>query len=104
MELHTFSSLTEEFLQQYKGAMDEADVPVVFFSPHAIALKRLPTITETMVLKAFGNANIKVFTDSEALHQALLAMDWHNANLLMMSSGNFNGIDFALLAKEVLGK
>ena len=104
MELHTFSSLTEEFLQQYKGAMDEADVPVVFFSPHAIALKRLPAITEEMVLKAFGNANIKVFTDSEALHQALLAMDWHNANLLMMSSGNFNGIDFALLAKEVLGK
>jgi len=104
MELHTFSSLTKAFLQQYQGAMDEADVAIVFFSPHAIALKRLPAITEEMVLEAFGNENIRVFTDSEAMHNALKAMDWHNANLLMMSSGNFNGIDFDVLAREVLKK
>jgi UDP-N-acetylmuramate: L-alanyl-gamma-D-glutamyl-meso-diaminopimelate ligase len=104
MELHTFSSLTEEFLQQSHGAMDEADVAIVYFSPHAIALKRLPPITEEMVLEAFGNERIKVYTDPEVLHQALLAMNWQDANLLMMSSGNFNGIDFGVLAKEVLGK
>ena len=104
MELHTFSSLTKEFLLQYKGAMDEADLAIVFFSPHAIALKRLPAITEEMVLEAFGNKNIRVYTDSEILYRDLLELNWHNANLLMMSSGNFNGIDFALLAKAVLGK
>jgi len=104
MELHTFSSLTKEFLMQYKGAMDEADVAIVYFSPHAIELKRLPAITEAMVLEAFGNENICVYTDSDTLYRDLLSMDWHNANLLMMSSGNFHGIDFALLAKEVLGK
>jgi UDP-N-acetylmuramate: L-alanyl-gamma-D-glutamyl-meso-diaminopimelate ligase len=104
MELHTFSSLTKEFLLQYQGAMDEADVPIVFFSPHAIALKRLPAITEEMVLEAFGNKNIRVYTDSEVLYNDLIAMNWHNANLLMMSSGNFHGIDFGLLAKKVLGK
>jgi UDP-N-acetylmuramate: L-alanyl-gamma-D-glutamyl-meso-diaminopimelate ligase len=99
MELHTFSSLTKEFLMQYKGAMDEADVAIVYFSPHAIELKRLPAITEAMVLEAFGNKNIRVYTDSDTLYKDLLLMDWHNANLLMMSSGNFHGIDFALLAK-----
>jgi len=104
MELHTFSSLTKEFLMQYKGAMDEADVPIVFFSPHAIELKRLPAITEEMVLEAFGNKNIRVYTDSDVLYKDLLGMDWHNANLLMMSSGNFHGIDFAQLAKAVLEK
>jgi UDP-N-acetylmuramate: L-alanyl-gamma-D-glutamyl-meso-diaminopimelate ligase len=104
MELHTFSSLTKEFLMQYKGAMDEADVAIVYFSPHAIELKRLPAITEAMVLEAFGNENIRVYTDSDTLYKDLLSMDWHNANLLMMSSGNFHGIDFVLLAKEVLGK
>ena len=104
MELHTFSSLNQEFLQQYRGAMDEADVAIVFFSPHAIAQKRLPAITEEMVLKAFGSKNISVYTDSEAMYKALTAMNWHNANLLMMSSGTFNGIDFGALAREVLGK
>lgn len=104
MELHTFSSLTKEFLQQYRGAMDEADVAIVFFSPHAIALKRLPAITEEMVLEAFGNENIRVYTDSEAMRKDLTTMNWQDANLLMMSSGTFNGIDFAQLAKEVLGK
>ncbi|MDP4292273.1 MAG: Mur ligase family protein, partial [Bacteroidota bacterium] len=104
MELHTFSSLTGEFLLQYKGAMDAADVAIVYFSRHAIALKHLPPITEEMVLEAFGNENIRVYTDSEVLYQDLLDMQWHNANLLMMSSGNFNGIDFNLLAKAVLGK
>ena len=104
MELHTFSSLTKEFLMQYKGAMDEADVAIVYFSPHAIELKRLPAITEAMVLEAFGNDNIRVYNDSDTLYKDLLSMEWHNANLLMMSSGNFHGIDFALLAKEVLGK
>jgi len=104
MELHTFSSLTKEFLMQYKGAMDDADLAIVFFSPHAIALKRLPAITEEMVLEAFGNENIKVYTNSEVLYKDLLEMNWHNANLLMMSSGNFDGIDFKVLAQKVLGK
>ena len=102
MELHTFSSLTQEFLQQYKGAMDEADLAIVFFSPHAIALKRLPAITSEMVLAAFGNPNIKVYTDSDILQKDLLAMSWNQANLLMMSSDNFHGIDFAELAKGIL--
>jgi UDP-N-acetylmuramate: L-alanyl-gamma-D-glutamyl-meso-diaminopimelate ligase len=104
MELHTFSSLTKEFLLQYQGAMDEADVAIVFFSPQAIALKRLPAITEEMVLEAFGNRNINVYTDSDVLYGDLLSMNWDNANLLMMSSGNFHGIDFGQLAKAVLGK
>ncbi len=104
MELHTFSSLTQEFLQQYNGAMDKADVAIVFFSPHAIELKRLPAITPDMVLAAFGNPNIKVYTDSDILQEDLLKMNWTQANLLMMSSGNFHGIDFAQLAKTILDK
>jgi UDP-N-acetylmuramate: L-alanyl-gamma-D-glutamyl-meso-diaminopimelate ligase len=31
MELHTFSSLTEEFLKEYNGAMNEADEAIVYF-------------------------------------------------------------------------
>ena len=101
MELHTFSSLTQEFLQQYAHSMDEADVRYVYFSQHALQLKKLPSLDPEEVKKAFGG-NVEVFTDSAAMVAKVKAMEWENANLLMMSSGNFDGIDFAALADEIL--
>ena len=101
MELHTFSSLTQEFLQQYAHSMDEADVRYVYFSQHALQLKKLPPLNPEEVKKAFGG-NVEVFTDSTAMVTKVKAMEWKNANLLMMSSGNFDGIDFAQLADEII--
>ncbi len=101
MELHTFSSLTQEFLQQYAHSMDEADVRYVYFSQHALQLKKLPPLDPEEVKKAFGG-NVEVFTDSAAMVAKVKAMEWKSANLLMMSSGNFDGIDFNQLADEVL--
>ena len=40
--------------------------------------------------------------DSTAMVAKIKAMQWNNANLLMMSSGNFDGIDFAALSDEIL--
>lgn len=102
MELHTFSSLTPEFLSQYAGCMDQADVPIVYFNPHAVAHKKLPPLDPEKVRKAFCNNDIKVFTDSQAMRQYLMEQQWTNANLLMMSSGNFDGIDFAELANLIV--
>ncbi len=101
MELHTFSSLTQEFLQQYAHSMDEADVRYVYFSQHALQLKKLPPLDPDEVRKAFGG-NVEVFTDSAAMVAKVKAIEWKSANLLMMSSGNFDGIDFNQLAEEVL--
>ena len=101
MELHTFSSLTQEFLQQYRATMDEADVRCVYFSQHALQLKKLPPLDPEEVRKAFGG-DVEVFTDSTVMVAKVKAMDWQNANLLMMSSGNFDGIDFAALAEEII--
>ena len=101
MELHTFSSLTQEFLQQYKGAMDEADVRYVYYSKHALQLKKLPDLHPDEVKAAFGG-NVDVFTDSSIMVDKIKNMQWNNANLLMMSSGNFDGIDFNQLADEIL--
>ena len=118
MELHTFSSLTQEFLQQYAHAMDEADVRYVYFSQHALQLKKLPPLDPEAVRKAFVGdpegepntdrnqnhavRNVEVFTDSAAMVAKVKEMEWQNANLLMMSSGNFDGIDFAVLADEII--
>ena len=119
MELHTFSSLTQEFLQQYKNAMDEADVRYVYYSKHALQLKKLPDLHPDEVKAAFGG-NVEVFTDSKRLLDCLIALmhEWltrqhsnnqtikqssnQGVNLLMMSSGNFDGIDFAQLADEII--
>lgn len=102
MELHTFSSLTEEFLRQYNGSMALADEAIVYFNPHTIAHKKLQPITEEQVLKAFGGKNIKVYTHSASLLDDLQKKDYTNKNLLMMSSGNFDGIDFKELADRVV--
>ena len=81
--------------------MDEADVRYVYFSQHALQLKKLPPLDPEEVKKAFGG-NVEVFTDSAAMVDKVKAMEWKDANLLMMSSGNFDGIDFAALAEEII--
>ena len=104
MELHTYSSLSQEFLSHYKGTMDSADLPVVYFNPHAIKLKKLDPITRVDILKAFQNENLEVFDDSNELKAFLLQQNWKNTNLLMMSSGNYDGIDLQELADTILGQ
>ena len=97
MELHTFSSLNEEFLKQYTGCMDEPDTAIVYFSPEAIAHKKLEPISKEQVHTAFGRENLLVFTNSIELEEYLKSLNWKNKNLLMMSSGTFDGIEFGEL-------
>lgn len=101
MELHTFSSLNETFLAEYDGAMNDADEAIVYFNPHTIAHKKLKPITEEQVLKYFNRKDLKVFTDSKALEDYLKSKSLKNNVLLMMSSGNFDGIDFKKLSLEL---
>ena len=97
MELHTFSSLSEDFLQQYAHCMDEPDMAIVYFSPAAIAHKNLDPITKEQVHVSFARDDLMVFTDSQKLQYYLKSLNWNCQNLLMMSSGNFDGIDFETL-------
>ena len=98
LELHTFSSLNPEFLPQYQGTMDDADEAWVYFSPNAVAHKKLPALSKADVAAAFG-PGVRVFDSSESLQLALE----NPANIkamALMSSGNFGGIDLeATLAK-----
>ncbi len=102
MELHTFSSLNKTFLEQYSGSMAAADEAIVYFNHHTIAHKKLPPITETEVKEAFGG-HIKVFTDTQVLQNYLLNKNWVDTNLLLMSSGNFNGIDLDTFGQKLVG-
>ncbi|RUT73527.1 UDP-N-acetylmuramate--L-alanine ligase [Ancylomarina longa] len=101
MELHTFSSLKKEFLPQYKHSMSLADEAIVYFNPKTIEHKKLEPITTEQVTEAFGTVNLKVYIDSEKMKQDLLSMEFKNANVLLMSSGNFSGVNLLQLAENI---
>jgi UDP-N-acetylmuramate: L-alanyl-gamma-D-glutamyl-meso-diaminopimelate ligase len=91
-ELHTYSSLNKDFLAEYAGTMDPADEKIVYFNPHAIAIKKIEPITKEQVRKSFGQG-VTVYDDISGLREQLRRSSWDNTNLLMMSSGNFDNLD-----------
>lgn len=97
MELHTFSSLNARFLDEYKGSMEEADRPFVYFNPHTIEHKKLEPITEGQVLKAFDKEGLEIFSDPESLLSAVQSATVGKTVVLMMSSGTFDGVRTDLL-------
>ena len=102
LELHTFSSLSEDFLPLYKGTLDKATWPYVYFSHHALELKKLPPLSKEDVKRYFCNEKLKVFDDSNAMFDEIKRAELNNPVLLFMSSGNFDGHDMTELAKEIL--
>jgi UDP-N-acetylmuramate: L-alanyl-gamma-D-glutamyl-meso-diaminopimelate ligase len=94
LELHTYSSLNAEFLKEYKGALDAADVAVVFYSPHAVEIKKLETVTEQQIADAFKRDDLIIYTNPEDFKAYLFNQNYTNKSLLLMSSGNYGGLDF----------
>jgi len=93
LELHTYSSLNAEFLPLYHNAMDAAGAAIVYFNPHALQIKRLPGISAEAIRSAFGRNDLEVYSDSEKLALRLKQEPREKRIFLMMSSGNFDGID-----------
>lgn len=102
-ELHTFSSLNKDFLSEYAGTMDPADEAVVYFSSHALELKRLPPLKSDMILDGFANRGIQVINSKKALEEWLDSRNYHDACLLFMSSGDFDGLDSVTFARRITG-
>ena len=94
LELHTYSSLNEEFLKEYVGTLDKADVAVVFYSPHAVKIKRLKEVSEQQIATAFQRDDLIIYTDPKEFKTFLFEQDLKDTTLLLMSSGNYGGLDF----------
>lgn len=102
MELHTFSSLNKDFLPHYKNTMLAADRAFVYFNPEVLNHKQLPKIAKEEVANAFNHPNLIVFTESAKLVEEIKKIEWRNRNLLIMTSGNFSGVDLKELASEIV--
>ena len=94
LELHTYSSLNAEFLKEYKGALDAADVAVVFYSPHAVEIKKLKEVTHEQIANAFERDDLIIYTNPDDFKQFLFSQNFDNKALLLMSSGNYGGLNF----------
>ena len=101
LELHTYSSLNEAFLKEYKGAMDSADEASVFYSKHALELKRMPDLPTEIVKKGFAKQNLQVFNNRPELENWLQALDYKNSVTVFMSSGNYDGMDTENFARRI---
>lgn len=100
IELHTFSSLNKEFLGEYAHAMDEADTAIVFIDKKTFEQKKMDPYPAETVRDAFERADLMFYNDPSELQKYLENIELDNANLLMMSSGNFGGIDLQELSKK----
>lgn len=100
MELHTFSSLKKEFLPHYIHSMQMADEALVYYSPEVVEHKKLAPISKELVLEGFGG-NVHVMNSTNEVLDFIRSKQWNNSVLLMMSSGNFDGIDYDKLGEEI---
>ncbi|CAM3639833.1 Mur ligase family protein [Flavobacterium gelidilacus] len=94
LELHTYSSLNAEFLKEYQGALDSADVAVVFYSPDAVKIKQLEEVTYDQIAQSFEREDLIIYTNPKEFKDFLFAQNFDNSALLLMSSGNYGGLDF----------
>lgn len=101
LELHTYSSLNADFLCQYQHALDAADEAVVFYSPDAVAIKQLENISAQQIKEAFNRNDLQVFTNPKAFSDYLFSLNLKDNALLLMSSGNYGGLDFEKLCTSI---
>ncbi|MCL8006586.1 UDP-N-acetylmuramate--L-alanine ligase [Gelidibacter japonicus] len=94
LELHTYSSLNANFLKEYKGTLDAADIAVVFYSPHAVEIKKLKEVTQAQIANAFERDDLIIYTNPDDFKNFLFSQNFDNKVLLLMSSGTYGGLDF----------
>lgn len=94
LELHTYSSLNAEFLFEYKGALDFADKAVVFYSPHAVKIKQLDEVTKEQIANAFKRDDLIIYTNPAEFKEFLFSQNLDQTAVVLMSSGNYGGLDF----------
>ncbi|MXV15957.1 UDP-N-acetylmuramate--L-alanine ligase [Hufsiella ginkgonis] len=102
IELHTFSSLNRDFLKEYEGSMKLANEAIVFIDKHTFEQKKMQEFSESEVKAAFGDNKLKFFNNTETLERFLSSLNYKGKNLLLMSSGNFGGMNLQELAETAV--
>ncbi|EAR02141.1 UDP-N-acetylmuramate--L-alanine ligase [Maribacter sp. HTCC2170] len=102
LELHTYSSFNPDFLKEYRGALDAADEAIIFFLPESVKIKKLKEVTPEQISSAFERNDLKIYTESSAFKDFVFNKEYENSVLLLMSSGNYGGLDLGAV-KALIG-
>ena len=81
--------------------MSQCDTAIVYYNPEKVKQKDLETLKDSEIKDAFNNQKTMVFTDESKLEQYLTSFSWQNMNLVLMSSGNFNGLNLSQLVQKL---
>jgi UDP-N-acetylmuramate: L-alanyl-gamma-D-glutamyl-meso-diaminopimelate ligase len=101
LELHTYSSFNPEFLKEYKGALDAADVAVVFYLPESVRIKKLAAVSAEQISSAFQRGDLEIHTNATTFKNFVFEQNFDNSILLFMSSGNYGGLDLNEVKSKV---
>jgi UDP-N-acetylmuramate: L-alanyl-gamma-D-glutamyl-meso-diaminopimelate ligase len=101
LELHTYSSLDSEFLNQYMGSLDAADQAVVFYSPHSVKIKKLKSVSKDQIELAFKRNDLIIYTNADDFKEFITSLDYVNKTVVLMSSGSYGGLDFDIIKELV---
>ena len=101
LELHTYSSFEPEFLKGYSGALDAADKAVVFYLPESVAIKKLAPVSPQQIASAFERSDLNILTDASAFRDVVFDLEYKDTVLLLMSSGNYGGLDLDAMIDKV---
>ncbi|MNE54655.1 hypothetical protein D3C80_1494520 [compost metagenome] len=81
--------------------MSSADTAIVYIDEKTFQHKRLEPFSKEDVQIAFKRADLLFFDNSERLKEYFHRVNFYRTNLLLMSSGNFGGVDLVNLAREL---
>lgn len=101
LELHTYSSLNADFLEQYQQTLQAADIASVFYSPKSVAIKNLQELSASQIKVAFQREDLQVFTDPIQFERFLYAQEVEDSVFLLMSSGDYGGLDLTAFLKHL---
>lgn len=103
LELHTFSSLNKDFIDQYENTFNHSDQAIIYINPEAASIKGLEKLNKEELRSAFKRDDILFFDNKDQLEDHLTDITWKNKNLILMSSGNFGGLNIKKIKESILG-
>jgi len=102
LELHTYSSLNKQFIVNYSDTLSSADQACIYYNPDNNKLNKKNKLSPEDLQNAFNIKHLKVFTETSDMVKFLANEEWENHNLLLMSSGNFKGLNVQGLADKII--
>ena len=96
-ELHTYSSLDASFIHNYADTMAGLDQVIIYYDEHALKMKRMPELKEHHVARSFDHSALSVARRTDDLKRLLLDLKSDYDVILLMTSGNFGGMNLDIL-------